>query len=198
MVNNKETISLNKIFTHDIGRFNKSCLIFSSDPVETALDIYCRNFNNFFKESDRTIFEQIRLDNILTKYNREIEIYKKLLDRVENKSDNGIIKQNKENNKKDCIKEESWQKQSKMHDERPTWDFPLELQLCSIEHLHKVKCINMPNINGLISAEDLPTDSKVSIEILTLLASGIGIYSTDHPSLDDTYLKSVILLAKKV
>ncbi|AYV85622.1 MAG: hypothetical protein Satyrvirus26_11 [Satyrvirus sp.] len=189
-------INLRTIFTSDIGRFNKGCIVFSSDPVGTAKRIYKENFDDFMKgKQDRDIFQQVRLDNILENYKRAVDTYKKEETRIMNKKDDGIIKKNKENDKKERKKTEPWQDVSKM--EIPIWEFPKELQICSPDHLARVKCDTNPLLGGLICPEDIPSNSSVSIEILTLLASGIGIYSTESPVLDDNYLKSVITLAKK-
>ncbi|RYX78222.1 hypothetical protein EON71_01250 [bacterium] len=107
----------------------------------------------------------------------------------------------------------------------PQWDFPLCYQLCSKEHLDTFKYkkeamekhyhdnpelyfsndkdkINKAfkvylNPSITIKPHDLPLDSKVSYDIMTLFASGIGIYSTSNELLDDDYLKSVIIAAKK-
>jgi len=191
-------VDLNTIFTSDIHRFNKGCLIFSTDPVSTAYQVYQANFNSFLDQTtDRDIFQQVRLDNILLKYQKETDLFEKALKRIDEKSDNGIIKQNKEKNKKEKSKTESWQRTSQMLDNRPTWEFPSELQLCSLEHLAKAKCTMITSIGGMVGPEDLPDNTCVSVDILTMLASGIGIYSTSSESLDEEYLKTVIYLAKK-
>ena len=190
-------VNLSTIFTTDIPRFSKGCLIFSSDPLSTAFDVYRANFDKFLDDSERNIFQQIRLDNILTKYQREMELFNKAKKRVDEKKDDGIIKRNKEADKKDKAKMESWQISSNMSEDRPNWDFPPVLQLCSPEHLNKVKCSGLAVLGGMISPEDLPTDTVVSMDILTMLASGIGVYTTENDALDDSYLKAVIYLAKK-
>lgn len=191
-------VDLGKIFTTDIGRFNRGCLIFSSDPITSAYRIYRENFDKFLDaNSERTIFQQVRLDSILERYNKEIEIYRKALKRIEEKSDDGIIKQNKESNKKERLTTESWQKTSKMIEDKPVWNFPPELQICSIEHLKKVKCESGTVTGGFVGPEDLPQDTTVSMDILTMLASGIGIYSTKYDSLDASYLNTVLYLFKK-
>ena len=191
-------VNLNTILTSDIGRFNKGCLVFSSDPVETATKVYQANFDNFLdSNAERNIFQQVRIDSILSKYQRELDLWKKALRRIEEKSDDGMIKQNKENDKKERIKSESWQVTAKMVEQKPIWDFPLALQLCSTEHLKKVKHYDNTGLGGMVCPDDLPETTSVSAEILTMLASGIGIYSTSSPMLDDDYLKTVLLLAKK-
>jgi hypothetical protein len=193
-----KSIDLNTIFTNDINRFNKGCLIFSSDPVATAYKVYQDNFNKYLDpDSERTIFQQVRLDSILAKYQREMELFQKALRRIEEKSDDGAIKQNKENDKKEKIRTESWQVTAKMVDQKPVWEFPSMLQICSLEHLKKVKCSTIVGVGGMIGPEDLPIGSSVSMDILTMLASGIGIYSTTSSVLDDEYLKTVLFLAKK-
>ena len=211
-------VDLTTMLTTDIGRFNKGCLVFSSDPVATAYQVYQANFNKFLdKTTDRNIFQQVRLDNILTKYHREMELFSKALRRIEEKADDGPTKlasknrrknqeksaegvtiQNRENEvKKEQGRPDAWQLTSKMLDQKPTWEFPLELQICSLEHIKKAKCDAIPGMAGLVEPEDLPTNSSVSIEILTMLASGIGIYSTTSPFLDYEYLQCVLALAKK-
>jgi len=191
-------LDLSKIFTIDISRFNKGCLIFSSDPVATAMDIYTANFNKFLDpETDRNIFQQVRLDKILAKYHEVVDIYHRELKRISGKLDDGSSKRNKENDTKERPKQQTWQTISQLADEKPTWDFPSALQICSIEHLHKIGCTSIMAWDFFVAPEDFPIDSSVSIEILTMLASGIGIYSVGHPALDDAYLNTVILLAKQ-
>lgn len=191
-------IDLNTILTMDIGRFNKGCLVFSSDPVATAIKVYRANFDKFMDpNTDRNIFEQVRLDTIISKYEREIDAWTKAMKRFEEKTDPGMIKQNKENNKKERAKLESWQATAKLSEQKPQWDFPATIQLCSIEHLGKVKYKGLIGIGGVIGPDDLPIGTTVSTDILTMLASGIGIYTINSSVLDDEYLKTVIFLAKK-
>ncbi|XWV26974.1 hypothetical protein QJ857_gp0075 [Tupanvirus soda lake] len=192
-------VDLTTILTSDIGRFNKGCLVFSSDPVATAFNVYRANFDKFLDpKSERTVFQQVRLDTILSKYQREMDSWKKALRRIEEKTDDGAIKQNKENNKKERTKTDTWQSSAKMLDQKPHWDFPSELQLCSIEHLKKSKFNgNTIGAGGMVGPDDLPDSTSVSMDILTMLASGIGIYTTNSTVLDDEYLKTVLLLAKK-
>lgn len=191
-------INLDTILTTDFGRFSKGCLVFSSDPVATAFKVYHSNFDKFMDpNAERDIFKQVRLDTVLAKYQREVELWTKALKRIEDKSDSGIIKQNKENDKKEKVKTESWQTTANMNDKKPTWEFPAMIQLCSEEHLVKTNHHLGTGSGGIIGPDDLPENTSVSIEILTMLASGIGIYSTTSPMLDDDYLKTVLLLAKK-
>ena len=194
----EKSINLNTIFTNDINRFSKECLVFSSDPVSTAFKIYEANFNKFKDpETERTIFQQIRLDTILAKYQREMEQYIKALKRIDEKSDDGIIKQNRENDKKERTRMDAWQTTARIMEQKPVWDFPPELQICSQQHLKKANCNPIIGMGRMLGPEDLPLNSSVSIEILTMLASGIGIYSITSPMLDDEYLKTVVFLAKK-
>ncbi len=191
-------VDLNTILTMDITRFNKGCLVFSGDPVATAYKVYRANFDKFMDpNAERNIFEQIRLDAIITKYEREVDLWKKAMKRFEEKADPGMIKQNKENDKKERSRLEPWQATAKLSEERPVWDFPSEMQICSIEHLKKIKYKGFNGMGGVISPEDLPVGTTVSMDILTMLASGIGIYTTNSAVLDDEYLKTVIYLAKK-
>lgn len=58
-------IYLTTIFTSDIARFSKGCLILNSDPLSTAYQVYQANFDKFLTDkSDLNIFQQIRLDSI--------------------------------------------------------------------------------------------------------------------------------------
>lgn len=192
-------VNINTMLTSDIYRFNKGCIVFSSDPVATAIQVYQSNFDNYLGKTDteRNIFKQIRLDIILNKYEKEMDSYNKMKTRIEEKLDDGISKRNKINDKKEQSKLESWKIISHANENKPTWDFPKELQLCTVEHLNKVKCSTRPSLAGFVGPEDIPKDSSVSLEILTMLASGIGVYSTSSPALDDEYLNTVLTLAKK-
>lgn len=192
-------INLDTIFTKNIKSFNKGCLIFHHDPVKLALDIYCKNFNEFFDsdiekdddtEKDKDIFAQVKMDNILRKYN----LKKKVTDKVISKLDN---KTNTKSNNKSAENIESWKKISNLSESKSSWDFPSELQLFSPDHLNKIKCTDILSPVKLITPEHLPVKSIVSLNILTMLASGIGIYSTTDSRLDDIYLNQVISLAKQ-
>lgn len=196
--NNREQIrtgvNLDTILTKDFGRFNKGTIVFCTDPVTTAIRTYRTNFEK--PNSDRSIFDEIKLDQILDKYNKEVQLYKRAIDRIENKKDSSVSKQNKDTGKKEKMTS-SWERASNVENNRPQWIFPPELQLCSVEHLKYTKCDTNPASMNTIQPEDLPEDSNVSTEIMTLLASGIGIYSVSNPLLDDIYLKTVLMLAKK-
>ncbi len=48
-----------------------------------------------------------------------------------------------------------------------------------------------------VSPEDIPSDTKVPTNVLTMLAAGIGVYSTTCQFLDEEYLNAVLALAKR-
>lgn len=197
---NKHTshqFDLNRILTSDIGHFSKNCLIFSSDPISSALAVYHANFDNFLTKTDRDIFQQIRLDVIMGKYQREIDAWEKAKERIENKSDDGCAKQNKMNDTKERVMVDTWQRSSNLNDKKPKWDFPAAAQICSTEHLIRCECNETVCVGSSVEPEDLPEKTSVSNEILTMLASGVGIYTTNSDLLDDDYLKTVLFLAKK-
>lgn len=189
-------VNLSKILTSDIHRFNKGCLIFSSDPVSSAIQIYKDNFDS--NGNIRNIFQQINIDSILEDYSKRVEIWQKEKDRIEKKSTDGAKKNNKKNNKKESTGPDAQQIMSDMLNQYPIWNFPKEYQLCSLEHLKKSGNINTPGIEieGFVGPNDLPKDSSVPKEILTMLASGIGIYTTNSKLIDTDYLNAVMRLAK--
>jgi hypothetical protein len=201
------SVNLNEMLTKEIYRFNKGCLVFSSDPVATALDIYKKNFDHYLPshidsndsditETSRNIFQQVKILDVISEYNKCIEVYEKELKRLEDgKSDNNPTK--KTSGSKERGQPELWQRVSQLTDNRPRWSFPEELQICSAKHLDRVGCTTIPMAGGLITPEDIPEDSAVPAEILMLLASGIGIYSTNNPILDESYLATVMSLAKR-
>ena len=194
---NEKYINLNNIFTTDIHRFNKGCLIFSSDPVSLAIKLYQSNFDKFLNDTtERNIFEQVRIDIILEKYDKKIDVFEKSIKRIKDKKDPGAIKQNKNNNKKENLVQNTAKIISDMNDKKPTWDFPEELQLCSPKHLSKMK-YETTFASETICPENLPKNTNVSMDILTMLASGIAIYTTTSSALDDDYLNTVLMLAKK-
>jgi hypothetical protein len=202
-------VDLSKILTSDISRFNQGCLVFSTDPVSTAYQVYQSNFDSFLDDkTDRNIFQQVRLDLILEKYNKEMEEYNKKLKRIEDKIDDGNGKVKKKKSKRDeneddnnndeepISKSSTLQKNAQIIENKPIWTFPRELQICSPEHLQKVGSTTPTGLGGLIEPEDFPKDTNVSLDILTMLSSGIGIYSVNHPALDEAYLNAVLFLAK--
>lgn len=217
-------IDISTVFTSDISRFHKGCLVFSSDPVSTAIQIYQQNFDKFIGVKDdanddsnnsaRNIFQRVRIDTLLKRYDSELDSHQKSLRRINDKSDLSANKQNQKIYHDMKSDDRSYKKKSrgqpdssevfaKMTEDSPKWKFPSELQICSVKHLKMVSLDNsnegiiMGSDTRLVMPEDLPRDSIVSNEILTLLASGIGIYSLNHYALDEPYLQTVILLAKK-
>lgn len=195
-----DSIRIDKIFTQDIHKFSKGCLIFSSDPITSALKTYRDNFKDLTDStSDRNIFQQIKIDNLISKYKQECEIWRKNYQRMEKSKKNNNNQDKKDRDESTGI--DSWQILSNMLDQKPKWNFPQILKLYTTEHL-KYSLENFDNIcnmecNGFVEPENLPEISTVSHEILTLLASGIGIYSTKTNLLDDEYLDIVLSLTKQ-
>lgn len=188
------TISLNKLLTSDIDKLGSTCLVFSTDPIQTAISTYKENFNTFLdKTSDRDIFEQIRIDKILKDYEDRMKALEKETKRIASKSDKGIIEQNKKNNTKERVKMDMWQRMDVINSNKPRWAFPDKVQIGSINHMKSSGCTKNDYLS-CVTPEDMPSDSNVSDDILTLLASGVGIYSTLCPLLDEPYLRKVIEL----
>ena len=193
-------LNLSAIMTSDLGRFKRGCIIYSMDPIETAMTIFKTNFDKIASNgnSSGNIFDTIKFQKIMEEYNDHLAIYKEEIERVQQKKNDSITKQNKETGKKDKLKEPAWITKAKITEEMcPVWRFPSYLQLGSVEHLKTFNCANPPDFFGSIVPEDIPNESNVSDEILIMLACGIGIYSTTHEELDDAYLKAVIMLAQK-
>jgi len=185
-----QPLNLTTVLTTDISIFRHSCLVFSSDPVETAVQIYGANFGS-------DILTQIKFQKILSDYEDQMKAYAEALGRFDSKRNDSIRTQNKATGKKNQA-QASWQQKSKLADqEKPSWNFPLELQLGSTEFLDKYQIIHPPIFGSTIQPADLPSDSNVGSDILVLLASGIGIYAQGHPQLDDSYLQAVIHLAQQ-
>ena len=195
--NSASTINTSKIFTTDFPKIAGGCLVFSSDPIATAINLYHSNFGE-------DIFDKIRFDSIMDNYERDLDLHKKEIARLESKKDES---KSKKNHKKADDEEDkhssgsterasadSWQKISKLSEQRPVWTFPETMQVGSPEHAKKYG-ISTPAFGGCIGADDIP-ESKVPIQILTMLASGIGVYSTST-ILDDEYLGAVLALAKR-
>lgn len=211
----EKPINLSTIFTNDIGRFNRSCLIFSSDPIATAYSVYQENFDKFLTtKSDLNIFQQVKIDNILSNYEKEMDLFEKALERIQPKSNETFNRQSNEMDKMKNMgnrnvnlrvkssktqkgRSDAPEKISKMMEQKPEWKFPPQLVLCSEAHLKKSHVEKNIPLMGYVTPEDLPKTSSVPTDILTMLASGIGIYSTTCPQLDEEYLQCVISLAKK-
>jgi len=188
---------IDKILTKNYNKFNRGCLVFSSNPVATAFETYHSNFDSYLQtgtdgdtsklkiksepEKSRNIFQQVRMDSILTRYQTELEHWQKSYDRL--------------NSKESGKKTEA--KKMELIDSKPKWNFPPELQLGTLEHYDKSGLTDFSELTNTVSPSDLPKDSSVCTEILTMLASGIGIYSTESEALDSAYLQSVLYLAKK-
>ena len=173
IIKHHPTLNLSTILTSDVSRFKQECIIYSADPVETAIAIFKMNHRD-------NIFVTIKFREIMEEYNERLEAYKEEIQRIQQKKNDSITKTNKDTDKKDKLKEAAWITVAKITaDMHPVWQFPSKLQL------------------GSVYPEDIPADSNVSDDILILLASGIGIYSTIHEELDEAYLKSVIMLAQR-
>lgn len=194
-IDGKQGVDVTKMLTYDIYKYSKGCLVFSSEPLTTALQFYEKNFECLTQNKD--IFKQLNIVECLSQYDNDIVTWEKAMKRIDDKTDPGSNKINKTTGKKERSKTESWQVISNMVEQKPNWKFPKMFQLCSIEHLKKFGC-NDKNVivSGSVGPEDIPKDTSVSVQLLTLLASGIGVYSTKNPSLDEEYLKTVIFLAK--
>ncbi len=193
-------LDLGNIMTSDIDRFGSGCLIFSTDPIATAIGVYQQNFDTFVSASaSRNIFQQIKLDDIMSQYKKETDMWQKSMDRITNKSDDSGRKNTRGKNNSEIVSAKSkLESKASLIENKPDWKFPKIFQIGTPEHLEKarVKTSQMTSI-GSIGPSDLPADSSVSAEILTMLASGIGIYSTRDSKLDSDYLNTVLFLAKK-
>lgn len=178
------------VLTSDIGRFNKGCLAFTSDPVATAFKCYRENFDNFLEKSGRSIFEQVDIQTILGKYATAVADRDKAKANTTNRSS----KQQDD----PCSRQEVEQAVAALNADPPVWTFPKALQLCSPEHLARsgFKDIDSIECNGTIGPDHLPKDSRVSDEILTMLASGVGIIC-ESSVLDKAYIEAVLRLAKQ-
>lgn len=214
MKNIHQGVDLDNILTSGYERFSKGItLVFDNNPQSLAINIYRKNFDSFLptrlEGSDRNIFEQVKIFNILNSYQSEMEEHEKITKRLLEKKDDSIQKQNrsiiKSNREKtqgepreklkETHKESSDEIRSKHMDQKPIWKFPPQIQLSSPAHLAMCS-IQSKNVTGRpIGPSDLPIGSTIDPQLLTLLASGIGIYST-KTGLNEEYLSLVISLAR--
>lgn len=173
------SIKLESLLSTDftkISKRNQICIIYTSTPIQTAIKNYKSNFGD-------DIFKQIKISKIIENYNKKREKHNEAIKRLEDKKDaieeNEIIKKN--------------EKLCKLKDETVNWDFPGKYQLGSEAHANEYKYPFSGDMN--IIPEHLPIKSIASDELITLLASGIGVYDTLN--IDDDYLETVLLLAKR-
>lgn len=186
----QNSLDINELFKSEITKINKFkhlCMFFTNNPILKAIEIYKQNFGD-------DIFNKIKMNNIINNYNKKKDEYTEKIKRLEEKKDDGINKQNKANNTKERVFEQKDLQISKLKDKFPIWDFPNEYVLCSEEHLKKYNIKTVASSNP-ITCEELPETSCVSNELLTMLASGIAVYSTEY-NLDEDYLATVLTLAK--
>lgn len=185
-VNPTKKLDIDNIFKKGISQFSRGCIVFSSDPISTAIEWYHRNFDGFFElESGKTdIFEQIKISDILHKYentmNKFMEERRRVID--------------KKSDIKTRSGDDAWKHLSQM--ERPKWEFPEVLQISSSVHRAEFDCTTPAMRGGVVVPEDMPQNSIISNELMTMLASGIGVVMKDTPRLDEEYINTVILLAK--
>jgi hypothetical protein len=198
-INTKIHLKMSNIFTTNIDKINnlgQLCLIFTTNPVSRAIENFKENFGDIFKE--------FKINLIISNYEKKLIKHQEMIQRIEQKADDGINKTNKENKTKERVIENIQEKIYNLSQFKPEWDFPKEYQLCSESHLKKYSLAadqrdanhNSAQNANLISINDLPINTVVPNEVLILLACGIGIYSTTHTLLDDAYLKQVLILAK--
>jgi hypothetical protein len=184
-------MKLDTFLSKDISKIskpNQCCIIYTSTPVKTALNNYRQNFGD-------DIFERINIKRIINDCIDKQKKHEKEMERLQEKRDEGAVQTNKLDNTKEKFGDTSAIKLLKLQDQIPTWDFPSKYQICSEAHLREYKCEPQKSFN--MAYTDMPADSNVSDEVLTLLASGIGIYDTSDESLDKAYLEAVLFLAKK-
>jgi hypothetical protein len=179
-----EGMKLETILSTDISKINRTdqtCILFTLNPLNDSIKIYTDNFGT-------DIFKNTKIDHIISDYDKKKQKYKEQIERLENKADEGTIVSGMStaDNKTILI--------NKLKENPPVWDFPEKYQLCSESHLREYKSESKTSRN--IIPENIPKLTVVSNEVLTQMASGIGIYDTTDPNLDDDYLENVLSLAK--
>jgi hypothetical protein len=184
-----ETINMTSLFTtgmQRLSRKNQTCMIFTADPIKWAIDVYKQNFGS-------DVFGQINVKNVINGYLKKKKSYDEELKKLTDENKENTNMSRKSNKAKDSLK--NLEAIQRLQNFKPYWEFPQQYQLCSEAHLNRYGIVNNGSF-GIISQEDLPEISVVSDEIITLLASGIGVYSTKC-DLDDDYLASVLTLSKR-
>ena len=194
-IQDRKPIDLNKIFTHDIDSFNRTCMVFANDPMKLAIDLFRKNFEEFTEEKS-DIFQQIKYENIMKDYQKDLEKYQQDIERLQRNLDDGSTKQNKLNQTKERDNVSKDEKLYNAKSNRPTWKFPGQFQLCSEKHLNMLNKADKKLAMSTMIADDMPEQTSVPLEVLILLACGIGIY-TENSLLDSQYLNTVLYLAKK-
>jgi hypothetical protein len=189
---NGAAIQLHNFYTANADKFctsDQCTIVYTSTPVKTALENYETNFGT-------DVWNFTKIKTILDDYESKMSKYKseeqRLLSQIE---EEGTSKKKKQVNGNNGSFEKADTLLRELYKNIPTWNFPKVYQLGSNAFMREYKCEGKNNIT--ISVTDLPKDSHVSNKILTLLASGIGIYDTTDDSLDDSYLETVLSLIKR-
>lgn len=224
-----EKLDITQIFTRQISEFNQSCLIFSANPIETAIAVYRANFEHIFTTNDNeTIFDWIDYPKIMSTYQKEYDIWKSKVDNLRDKLRDKSGDNQKDYSEQAFVPKESTLKSTSrltgsvttsnnqrkkktplvgsqtpesmlrdlidLENKPPKWNFPEILKLCSPAHLAAVGCKNRAGIAGIITPDDIPKDTSDPIPILTMLCSGIGVYSMSN-LLSNEYRNTVMHLA---
>lgn len=209
-------IRLDKIFTSDSWLYNKGCMVFSSDPVASATKLYQTNFDEIVDKNEfDNIFSQVKIDNLLAKYHTSYDEWETKYTQLNDLTDPNAKQQkregkkvkvssqlkdaNKQLNKKEKIASDNkWQQASDFLDTQPIFAFPKLLQIGSIEHAKYFKIDkNNRSISSNVIGSDIPLNIVATNELLTMLVSGIGVYTTDESAnLSESYLQTVLTLAK--
>ena len=167
-------IDTSKMMTRDVSQFSNQVLCFSSDPVSTAINTFRENFGGI-----------VKLDTILSDINSRT-----------NKWEKEFAKLNSSSGKSGLTRLEHSRAVDELVRNKPSWAFPTCMQIGTREFCSKYKCGIDQGYNGSIGMNDLPNKSTVNIDLLSMLASGVGVYSRNSKDLDDAYLTCVLSLAK--
>jgi hypothetical protein len=177
-------VNYTKLGTTQAYKFLNMNLVATIDPFKFTLD----NFKDLLTELKNNKECPIHSANsMLTKYEKELSIYKSNCDRVLKKVDNED-KQSKE--------------LDKLRSNKPTIKFPKFGHINTKKHImkfspHKLKSINSRFIREELLLENIPFDKiNVPDDIILLLFCGVGIYSPNSNIIDSNYTQVVLDLAE--
>ena len=179
-----EKIRIEELFKTEMQKLSRPgqcCIYWSAQPIKDSINLYKKNFGE-------NIFDQVKINKIIDSFLKKKKEYELNLERIEKAKD----LDNKDMGQAGLV-ETKEARISKLQDQRPFWEFPTEYQLCSEAHLNKYGIKNQGSM-GNVEYTDLPEAGTANTELLTLLASGIGVYTE---SLDTEYKTTVLTLAKQ-
>lgn len=201
----KKCVDYTKLGTSDAYKYMNMNLIATTEPIKFTIN----NFAPLIKKLKESGVEPAT--RLIAKYERDLDIFNKAIDRIESRStveytktivdkNNRTVKQTERSLGKLSTQKIDQEIQQSKETMQPKINFPEWAQVNTLEHIkmfapRHIKEINPAYIRNIYPPEKLPFDSNVSDDITLLLMAGIGIYAPSSKELDEQYSNHVLEMA---